>query len=106
MAFIREGQSKALKHMTFTLIEKEQFEALVSEIHEIKEVLKLKPEENLASSFIESKKIPKILGISQKTWQTYRDKGTIPFIQFGSKIWVKQSDIEAFLNSHYIKRAS
>ncbi len=92
--------------MQFTLIPEEKFEALVSDIQEIKAKLELKPEENLASSFIESKKVPKILGISQKTWQTYRDKGTIPFIQFGSKIWVKQTDIEAFLNSHYINRNS
>ncbi|MCX6187410.1 MAG: helix-turn-helix domain-containing protein [Bacteroidetes bacterium] len=90
--------------MEFKVLEKEQFEKITSEITEIKEALLKRNEEDFSSSFIESKSIPKILGISQKTWQTYRDKGTIPFIQFGSKIWVKRIDIEAFLNNHYINK--
>jgi excisionase family DNA binding protein len=73
-------------------------------IEDIKASLSKRTEEDFSSSFIESKQIPKLLGISQKTWQTYRDKGTIPFIQFGSKIWVKRSDLEAFLNRHYITK--
>lgn len=75
-------------------------------ISSIKESLSKKSEEDFSASFIESKSIPKLLGISQKTWQTYRDKGTIPFIQFGSKIWVKRIDIETFLNNHYINKQS
>jgi hypothetical protein len=90
--------------MEFKVLEKEQFEKITSEITEIKEALSKRNEDDFSSSFIESKKIPKILGISLKTWQTYRDKGTIPFIQFGSKIWVKRIDIEAFLNNHYINK--
>lgn len=87
---------------TITVIENSRFEKLETSIFEIKEALARKTEEELSSSYIESKLVPKILGISQKTWQTYRDKRTIPFIQFGSKIWVKRKDIEDFLNSHYI----
>ena len=48
-------------------------------------------------------KIPKLLGISQKTWQTYRDKRLIPFSQIGSKIFVKRADLEKFMESHYIE---
>lgn len=90
--------------MNFILIEKEKFEQLESNILEIKQALSQKPEEDLSASYIESKKIPKLLGISPKTWQNYRDKGIIPFIQFGSKIWVKRTDIDSFLNQHYITR--
>ncbi len=66
-------------------------------------ILKEKSESELNSQWIESVKIPKILGISQKTWQTYRDKRLIPFSQIGSKIFVKREDLENFMNSHYIK---
>lgn len=90
--------------MNFTVITVEQFEHLVSDISKIKEALLNRPEEDFSSLYLESKKIPTLLGISQKTWQTYRDKGTIPFIQFGSKIWVKRVDIETFLNDNYIKK--
>jgi excisionase family DNA binding protein len=92
--------------MNFILIEKEKLEMITSDLNEIKEAIQTKKEEDLSSSFIESKKIPKLLGISLKTWQTYRDKGQIPFIQFGSKIWVKRSDLEAFMNSHYVKASA
>ncbi|MDP1725572.1 MAG: helix-turn-helix domain-containing protein [Bacteroidota bacterium] len=91
--------------MNFIVLEAEKFEKLTSEITEIKEAIQNKTEQDLAASFIESKKIPKLLGISLKTWQTYRDKGTIPFIQFGSKIWVKRADLEAFLNEHYVTKS-
>jgi hypothetical protein len=90
--------------MNFTLLEKEQFEKLESHILEIKEVLSKKSENDLAESLIESKRVPEILGISPKTWQTYRDKRMIPFIQLGSKIWVKRKDIEDFLNRYYISK--
>jgi hypothetical protein len=77
-----------------------------NELKEMKESLSKKNEGDFASSYIESKRIPHLLGISAKTWQTYRDKGYIPFIQFGSKIWVKRVDLDAFLNQHYIKKSA
>jgi excisionase family DNA binding protein len=92
--------------MNFIVLEKEKLEKITSDLNEIKEAIQSKKEEDLSSSFIESKRIPKLLGISLKTWQTYRDKGQIPFIQFGSKIWVKRSDLEAFMNSHYVKASA
>ena len=92
--------------MNITAIEKEELEKLTKAIFDIKDSLVKRDEEELSSSIIESKKIPKLLGISPKTWQTYRDKGVIPFIQLGSKIWVKRIDIETFLNSHYIKKGA
>jgi hypothetical protein len=45
-----------------------------------------------------------MLGISQKTWQIYRDKRIIPFSQFGRKIYVKRADLEAFLEDNRIEK--
>jgi hypothetical protein len=92
--------------MNITAIEKEELEKLTNAIFEIKDSLVKRDEEEFSSSIIESKKIPKLLGISPKTWQTYRDKGVIPFIQLGAKIWVKRIDIENFLNNHYINKTA
>ncbi len=92
--------------MNITAIEKEELEKLTNAIFEIKDSLVKRDEEEFSSSIIESKKIPKLLGISPKTWQNYRDKGVIPFIQLGAKIWVKRSDIETFLNNHYINKTA
>jgi len=72
-------------------------------MNELKEFMRSKNEEEINSQWVESVKIPKHLGISRKTWQTYRDKRLIPFSQIGSKIYVRRSDLEAFMRSHYIE---
>lgn len=72
----------------------------------LEKILQDKTEEEVNSQWIESVKIPKLLGISQKTWQNYRDKRLIPFSQIGSKIYVKRIDLERFMESYYIKTKS
>lgn len=74
-----------------------------AQIEKLINLLEKKSEEEINSQWIESVKIPKMLGISQKTWQTYRDKRIIPFSQIGSKIFVKRADLENFMQSHYIE---
>jgi MerR family transcriptional regulator, repressor of the yfmOP operon len=44
-----------------------------------------------------------LLLISKRTLQTYRDQGTLPFSQVGRKIYYKASDIDQYLEAHYIK---
>ena len=92
--------------MNFVLLEKAHFEKICNDMSTIMEAVQIKKEEDFSRNYIQSKRIPKLLGISLKTWQTYRDKGQIPFIQLGSKIWVKRSDIEAFMDSHYIRKSA
>ena len=69
----------------------------------LENILRDKSEQEINSQWIESVKIPKMLGISLKTWQTYRDKRLIPFSQIGSKIFVRRSDLEKFMEEHYIE---
>jgi len=77
-------------------------EQMEADINELKDLLRTKNEEEINSQWVESVKVPKILGISRKTWQTYRDKRLIPFSQISSKIYVKRSDLENFMESHYV----
>lgn len=72
-------------------------------LNEVKDTLQTKNESEINSQWIESAKARKMLGVSAKTWQDYRDKRVIPFSQFGRKIYVRRADIEAFLQQHYIK---
>ena len=70
---------------------------------EVKDTLQTKSDTEINSQRIESNEARKMLGVSAKTWQDYRDKRVIPFSQFGRKIYVRRADIEAFLQQHYIK---
>lgn len=54
------------------------------------------------SEWIESDEARKLLGVSPKTWQNYRDQRLIPFSQVGRKIYVSRADLDAFLRSHRI----
>jgi hypothetical protein len=44
-----------------------------------------------------------LLMISKRTLQSYRDRGILPFAQISRKIYYKDSDIDEYLNQHYIK---
>lgn len=55
-----------------------------------------------SKEIIPSKDVPAYLGISRKTWQRYRDRRLIPFSQVGRKIWVRRSDLDAFLEKGLI----
>lgn len=42
----------------------------------------------------------KMMGISKRTAQTWRDEGKITFSQIGGKIYYSQSDIDTMLNEN------
>ncbi len=72
-------------------------------LNEVKDTLQTKSETEIKSMWLESNEARKMLGVSAKTWQDYRDKRVIPFSQFGRKIYVRRADIETFLDKHFIK---
>jgi len=47
-----------------------------------------------------------VLKISLRSLQSYRDRGLIPFIQFGREVRFRQEDIQNFLNDHFVKSNS
>lgn len=89
---------------TLIMIPQVKWDMIVSDLDEIKDLIRHKALEEVNSRWIESSEARKMLGISQSTWQTYRATGAIPFCQFGKKIYVRHSDIEAFLESHIIRK--
>ena len=78
------------------------WEGVKADIQDMKELLTKESTEEAGNEWIESKVARRMLGVSPKTWQTYRDRRIIPFAQIGRKILVKKSDLEAFMQKHYI----
>lgn len=60
--------------------------------------------EDVLGEWIESEEARQMLGVCPRTWQNLRDNRTIPFSQFGRKIWVRRSDVEKFMKSNLIKK--
>ena len=55
-----------------------------------------------ADDYLTSKEVCEELGISSRQFQKYRDERRIAFSQFGRKIYVRRSDLNAFISSHRI----
>jgi hypothetical protein len=88
--------------LSMVVIPQAVWEQLVADIKDIKSGLSFKGTGNAAEEWIESETARKRLGVCQKTWQTYRDRRMIPFSQIGRKIYVRQSDLNAFMERNYI----
>ena len=84
------------------LLPQTEWEGLKQKLDKLAELVTNKNRADALGEWIESGEARKMLGVSQKTWQTYRDNRIIPFSQFGRKIYVKKADLEAFMQSHYI----
>lgn len=78
------------------------WEGVKDDLQQIKELLIKKNSEKVEKEWIDSVEARKMLGVSPKTWQTYRDRRIIPFAQIGRKILVKRADLDAFMDAHYI----
>jgi excisionase family DNA binding protein len=59
--------------------------------------------DQMISKWISSEEVCHLLMISKRTLQTYKKNGILPFAQIGRKIYYKASDIETYLEAHYIK---
>ena len=51
--------------------------------------------------FLTDKELSRILKISRRSLQDYRNEGRIPYIQLGGKILYRESDIEQVLKNGY-----
>lgn len=88
--------------MTMVVLPQETLDEIMEVVHRVADIqgATSKP----ADEWLTSEEARKILGVSSKTWQNYRDQGVIPFSQTGRKIYVLRSDIDNYLKSHRINR--
>ena len=54
-----------------------------------------------AENFLNTDEFVKLMSVSHRTAQIWRDQGLIGFSQQGKKIYYRMSDIEAFLKQNY-----
>lgn len=89
---------------TFILVPEETLQELGEQVNKIYDLLLSKPtSETNAEEWLNSKQVREILGICPKTWQNYRDQKRIPYSQHGKKIYVRRSDLDAYLKANTIQ---
>ena len=71
-----------------------KFKATALELQELK---------NEKDTFYSNEEFIKLMNISSRTAQNWRDEGKITFSQIGGKIYYSTEDITIMLNNHKIK---
>ena len=88
--------------MQVVTVESETFQEIIRKLNEVLEEVKQKHKEQpLSEKWLDNFDVCRLLHISTRTLQKYRDSGVIPFSQYGNKIYYKASDIEKFLEDNY-----
>jgi hypothetical protein len=83
--------------MEAVILSKEHYDALQTDLKEIKTHVKKITVPNQA--FVDNKQFTKLMGVSFRTAQTWRDEGKIGFSQEGKKIYYRLSDFPTLRNS-------
>ncbi|HBG70459.1 MAG: DNA-binding protein [Bacteroidetes bacterium GWF2_43_63] len=90
--------------MDVITIESEAFAAIVRRIDDIEQkILDIvkKAHNPLADRWLDNSEVCRVLSISKRLLQTYRDDKKIPFSQIHHKIYFKASDVQKFLTKNY-----
>ena len=85
--------------MEAVILSKSDLAAIKESLKEIKDHMKkvTSPAEN----FLNTDEFVKLMSVSPRTAQVWRDEGLIGFSQQGKKIYYRMSDIDAFLKQNY-----
>ena len=92
--------------MELKVLSNEEYEAIIQKLDQVLELLSEKSKKTrnpLEEIWLDTFEAARLLKVSTRTLQNYRDNGTLPFSKIGSKIYFKSSDIEFMLTEHYIK---
>ncbi|QAA81215.1 MULTISPECIES: helix-turn-helix domain-containing protein [Aequorivita] len=79
-------------------------QALSQELKDIKDridIIRATRAERLKDTWIDNQDVMQTLHISQRTLQTLRSNGTIPYSKIRGKFYYKVSDIEKLLQANY-----
>lgn len=93
-----------IKEMKMAIVPNELVTQLMTKIERLEELLETKSEKEDNSRILSPEETAKMLRVSSRTLQTYRDNGLIPFSQYDRKIWFLKQDVMDFLDSHRIER--
>jgi hypothetical protein len=91
-----------MKQQLYLLAEGD-FQLLLNKLHSIEANIKSTEEKSLADLWLDNEQLMKLLKVSRRTLQSWRDQGLVSFSQVGSKIYYKRKDVDAFLNKHVQK---
>jgi predicted DNA-binding transcriptional regulator AlpA len=89
--------------MNAIIFSEEDFTKIINDLSEIKQAVNKKNLQPLADKWLDVQEVCQLLHISKRTLINYRAEGLLPYSQINAKIYFKSSDIESYLEKHYVK---
>ena len=86
--------------MTAVILTSEQYQEIIQKLDELRSQLAAN-KNSVEVQFIDNQQFIKLMSVSKRTAQTWRDEGIISFSQVGSKIYYRMSDVKKMLDSNY-----
>ena len=86
--------------MNAVILTQEQYNEIITRIDELKSEIKGNSKSS-SNEFVDNVDFIKLMNISKRTAQAWRDEGKIAFSQVGGKIYYKMSDVQVMLNNNY-----
>ena len=85
------------------LIEKTQWESLVSKVGDLTQQVSILKESYVPKSqYYTNKELRILLGVEEKLIRKYREQGLLAYSKIGDKYWYSQQDVSNFLEkTHY-----
>lgn len=87
-------------------IQLDQIAAMTQDVREIKAAMKFMMKSSLnqlKDEWVDAQVVLQILHMSQRTLQTLRDNGTLPYSRINGKFYYKVTDIHELLESNYTR---
>jgi hypothetical protein len=85
------------------LLQSEAYDQLQQNTFAYLKKLLEKDREKPAIEWLDNKEAIKLLSVSSRTLQNWRDNGLLGFSQIGSKIYYSRQDIDLMLQQHHCK---
>ena len=90
--------------MGIVLIEQKVWERMLETFSELTAKVRKLTERNTGmKTWLDNQDVCRILNISKRTLQSYRDSGKLAFSQSNHKIYYKPNDVETFLQKNLSK---
>ncbi|SHG07980.1 helix-turn-helix domain-containing protein [Dysgonomonas macrotermitis] len=86
--------------MEIKMIEGKVYERFRQQVKALLEKTRKLSPKRVDEEWYNNRDVCRLLGVSLRTLQTYRDKGLIPYSQVGHKCYYKIKDVECFMEKN------
>lgn len=87
----------------FIMVDSEEIKRIIELLEDLSKKINGNYGVDLSNKWLNNEQVKKMLGVSIRTLQHYRDTCVLKFVQHGRKIYYHIDDIQKYMDDHRIK---